>query len=102
MLSLFARRSAGVRIELSVAEFTAPCAFPRLERIRSLVASRFGGIEVSDMKIFLTDHSGPPASICRHEPEMITAASLIAEPSEGVLHAAVGNPCRHTYASYSM
>lgn len=79
-----------------------PDSFPRLERIQSLVASRYGGIGVADIQSFLTDHAGYPTSICRHDKSMRTVASLIAEPAEGVLHVAAGNPCQHSYATYAM
>lgn len=77
-------------------------SFPRLNRITSLVESRYGSIEVNDVKRFLSDHSGYPTSICRHDKGMRTVASLIAEPARRCMHVAVGNPCQHRYATYSM
>jgi isopenicillin-N N-acyltransferase like protein len=79
-----------------------PDSFPRLERIRSLVQSRYGSITVDDIQQFLSDHSGYPTSICRHDKGMRTVASLIAEPEKGAMHVAVGNPCQHRYVTYTM
>jgi len=78
-------------------------SFPRLERIDSLIKARYGSIEVDDIKQFLSDHSGYPSSICRHGAgHMQTLASIISEPAQRRMHVAVGNPCQHKYATYSM
>jgi isopenicillin-N N-acyltransferase-like protein len=77
-------------------------SFPRLDRIDSLIKSRYGSIEVDDIKHFLSDHSGRPTSICRHGGSMRTVASLISEPAQRRMHVAVGNPCQHRYVAYSM
>ena len=79
-----------------------PDSFPRLERIRSLVESRYGSITVEDIQHFLSDHSGYPTSICRHDKGMRTVASLIAEPAQGCMHVAVGNPCQNRYVTYTI
>jgi isopenicillin-N N-acyltransferase-like protein len=79
-----------------------PDSFPRLERIRSLVESRYGSITVEDIQHFLSDHSGYPTSICRHDKGMRTVASLIAEPAQGRMHVAVGNPCQNRYVTYTI
>ncbi len=77
-------------------------SFPRLDRMNSLIGSAFGSLSVDDLKRFLTDHSGRPTSICRHDTESQTVASLIAEPAARRMHAAVGNPCEHRYVTYEM
>jgi predicted choloylglycine hydrolase len=77
-------------------------SFPRLDRMDSLIKSRFGSMEVDDVKRFLSDHSGYPTSICRHDSKMVTAASLIAEPARRCMHVAIGNPCQHRYVTHSM
>jgi isopenicillin-N N-acyltransferase-like protein len=91
---------------------SVPDSFPRLERIRMLVAAKFGSITADDMKSFLADHSGQPTSICRHahdgpdHPSVSargrTVASLIAEPAAGRLHVSRGNPCRNGYSTFSL
>lgn len=77
-------------------------SFPRLDRINALLEARKGAVSVEDMKRALADHSGTPTSICRHDGDSCTVASLIAEMAHRRMHAAVGNPCRSRYAVYSM
>jgi isopenicillin-N N-acyltransferase-like protein len=77
-------------------------SFPRLDRMNSLLQGKFGSLSVEDMKTFLADHSGYPTSICRHDGDSQTVASLISEPGERRMRVAVGNPCQHHYATYSM
>ena len=91
---------------------SVPDSFPRLERMRQLVAGRLGKLTVADFKEFLADHSGQPTSICRHPhrgPDHTsvsargkTTASLIAEPGRGLLHVARGNPCTAQYVVYDI
>ena len=79
-------------------------SFPRLDRMNSLLQSKFGSLSVDEMKKYLMDHSGYPTSICRHGGgvEMQTVASLISEPDQRCMHVAVANPCEHRFVTYSM
>jgi isopenicillin-N N-acyltransferase-like protein len=77
-------------------------SFPRLDRINSLLAGRQGAVSVDDLKGFLADHEGKPTSICRHDRESCTVASIIAEPGRRRIHVAVGNPCENRFVTYSM
>jgi isopenicillin-N N-acyltransferase-like protein len=77
-------------------------SFPRIEKMNELIRSRYGSVTVEDVKRFLKDHTGKPTSICRHDSESRTVASLIAEPARRRLHVAVGNPCQSNYVTYSM
>src|SRR4051794_4271749 len=77
-------------------------SFPRLDRMNSLLQSKSSALGVDDLKKFLSDHNGYPTSICRHDRESSTVASLIAEPAERRLHVAVTNPCQNSYVTYSM
>lgn len=79
-----------------------PDSFPRIEKINELIASRHGLVTVEEVKGFLKDHSGRPVSICRHDGDSRTVASLIAEPARRRMHVAVGNPCQNSYKTYSM
>jgi isopenicillin-N N-acyltransferase-like protein len=89
-----------------------PDSFPRLARMRQLLATRFGRLTVADLQRFLADHDGQPTSICRHPhdgPDHAsvsargrTIASLIAEPAAGRLHVSAGNPCRTAYTTYTL
>ena len=87
-------------------------SFSRLERIRNLLAGRFGTVTVADLQTFLADHEGQPTSICRHphagpdhpsgSARGRTVASLIAEPATGLLFVARGNPCEARYVTYQL
>jgi isopenicillin-N N-acyltransferase like protein len=77
-------------------------SFPRITKINELISSRNGRVTVSDVKGFLSDHSGQPVSICRHDGDSRTVASLISEPAQRRMHVAVGNPCQNKYKTYSM
>lgn len=74
----------------------------RQERIHSLIKPRYGSIGVEEIKRLLSDHSGYPASICRHGGGMQTVVSMIAEPAARRMHIAFGNPCQHDYRTYSL
>jgi hypothetical protein len=75
-------------------------------------AGRYPDLTVEDLKAFLADHEGKPTSICRHphdgpdHPSVSargrTVASIIAEPGEGRMHVARGNPCQTPYATYRL
>ena len=54
------------------------------------------------MMAMLADHARYPESICRHETGLTSIASLVAEPDQGRLHIAVGNPCQHAFVAYSL
>ena len=77
-------------------------SFPRLDRMNALVRARFGALTVSDLKTFLSDHSGHPTGICRHDGDSRTVAGIIAEPAARRMHVAAGNPCQARFATYSM
>jgi isopenicillin-N N-acyltransferase-like protein len=91
------RYSTAENLKLSL-----PDSAPRHERINALIKSRYGSIELDDIKRFLSDHSGYPTSICRHASDMQTVASMISEPVQRRMHVALGNPCQHRYVTYSM
>ena len=77
-------------------------SFPRLDRMNSLIQARFGSLSVDQIQNFLKDHSGYPTSICRHDGDSCTVASLISEPAERRMHVAAGNPCESRYVAYAM
>jgi isopenicillin-N N-acyltransferase-like protein len=87
-----------------------PDSFPRLERLRQLIRDKFGAVTIEDVRLFLSDHAGHPVGICRHPHEDHgdtvlpntgkTVAALIAEPAQGRLHIARGNPCTNAFATY--
>lgn len=89
-----------------------PDSFPRLERIRALVQEKFGKLTAADVQVMLTDHSGHPAGICRHPHEGYgdailpssgkTVAAIVAEPAQGKMHIARGNPCENPYITWQL
>jgi isopenicillin-N N-acyltransferase like protein len=81
-----------------------PDSAPRTERLQALLAARRGAITLHTVQQALRDHEGGETAICRHEPgrPMQTIASIIAEPGQGRLHVARGNPCQRDYVTYSV
>jgi Acyl-coenzyme A:6-aminopenicillanic acid acyl-transferase. len=76
----------------------------RLERMRSLVRSKLGKLDVGSMQAFLSDHEDYPTSICRHEtePGFWTSASLVAVPERGLMYVCAGNPCEGEFVEYQV
>jgi isopenicillin-N N-acyltransferase-like protein len=76
----------------------------RLDRMTALLRASSGRITLDTVQAALRDHDGRPASICRHEPHrpVKTIASIIAEPDQGRLHVARGNPCENDNVAYSV
>jgi isopenicillin-N N-acyltransferase-like protein len=81
-----------------------PDSVPRWARMRALLLAEHGRITLETVQRCLRDHEGGPGAICRHDPArpMQTIASIVAEPDEGRLHVARGNPCEHHYVAYSV
>jgi isopenicillin-N N-acyltransferase-like protein len=74
----------------------------RQSQMEVLLLEQHGRIRLDDLKSALADHKGWPRSICRHESNVETIASLIAEPEQGRLHVAVGNACETEFMAYSL
>jgi isopenicillin-N N-acyltransferase-like protein len=76
----------------------------RLERMRSLIRTKLGVLDVASMETFLSDHQGFPTSICRHEklPGFWTSASLVAVPQKGLMYVCAGNPCEGEFVEYQV
>ena len=74
----------------------------RQSRMEALLTERHGEITLDQIKAALADHEGWPTSICRHESNVETIASLIAEPDQGRLHVAAGNACKTEFIAYSL
>jgi len=81
-------------------------SYPRQERIDGLLRTRPVGLR--EAKESLSDHSGFPKSICRHQNEdpqtgeWQTVFSVIIEPNERRMHISRGTPCTHPYETYHL
>jgi hypothetical protein len=74
----------------------------RLRRMQDLLAEHRGRIDVETMQSILRDRTCHPDTLCRMpgddpESDVITFASVIAEPTEGRLWVAVGPPNENEY-----
>jgi isopenicillin-N N-acyltransferase like protein len=76
-----------------------PNSLYRLGRVSSLFGDG-GGYD--EAVATLRDHEGYPASVCRHSPEMVTAASIVIELGKRTILVCNGNPCVGTYQSYQV
>lgn len=74
----------------------------RQTRMEVLLSEHHGRIGLDHLKSALADHNGWPTSICRHESNVETIASLIAEPDQGRMHVAAGNACKTEFIAYSL
>ena len=91
---------------------SVPDSVPRLCRFRKLVDEATFPLSLASLQNILRDHHGHPSSICRHShhgehhPMLAsngqTVASLIADPDDGVLYVAKGNPCTTAFVAYSL
>jgi isopenicillin-N N-acyltransferase like protein len=78
----------------------------RMSRIRELAAEQRGRLTVASAQQFLQDRTCYPDTLCREpqdapERDVMTFASLVAVPSRGELHVAVGPPNQHPYQLYT-
>jgi isopenicillin-N N-acyltransferase-like protein len=81
---------------------TIPDSAERAPRMEALLAKRRGKIDIDYLKAVLADHEHPQTGICRHQMQVETIASIIAEPEQGRLHVAAGHPCRTEFVTYSL
>jgi isopenicillin-N N-acyltransferase-like protein len=76
----------------------------RHERIAALVEAGRGRLDAEALKVILRDHANRPDSICAHPGERVSYsfASLISDLDAGRMEIAVGPPCEHEYATYTL
>jgi isopenicillin-N N-acyltransferase-like protein len=79
-----------------------PDSARRAPRMEAMLAERRGRIAFDDLKQALADHQDWPTAICRHEADVETIASIVAEPDQGRLHIAAGPPCSAEFVTYSL
>jgi len=77
----------------------------RLDRMRELLDQERGRLDAHRMQTILRDRACHPDTLCRmtgddDSSDVITFASVIAEPTAGRLWVAVGPPHQHAYQSY--
>jgi isopenicillin-N N-acyltransferase-like protein len=77
----------------------------RLARIRELLEARRGKLDVPELREVFRDREGLPYPLCRapgdDDSGVITFASVIAEPAQGVLWVAVGPPHENPYRRHA-
>ena len=79
-----------------------PDSTRRMARMEQLLSSRRGRITLDDSKNALADHQDSPVAICRHQASVETIAAIVAEPEQGLLHVAAGQPCSSEFVTYSL
>jgi isopenicillin-N N-acyltransferase-like protein len=79
-----------------------PDSTRRMARMEQLLSSRRGRITLDDLKNALADHQDSPVAICRHQASVETIAAIVAEPEQGLLHVAAGQPCSSEFVTYSL
>ncbi len=81
---------------------------PRGERLRELLMSKHGQIDVAHIKACLSDHKNYPYALCRHPADVsvrlgrrsITVACEIYDFEAGVVHICAGPPCEGEFKTY--
>ena len=90
---------------------TSEGTYKRRVRAEELLVA---GLEAGDDPVrlgqtVLRDHANAPLSICSHwddddpDPDQsVTTAGMVWEPAKGLVHVAVGQPCRHDFVTYAL
>lgn len=77
----------------------------RLKRIRDLLGADRGRLDMGAMQAIFRDRASLPHPICRmpgdDDSDIITFASVIAEPTKGRIWVSVGPPNEHEYRAYT-
>ncbi|MEX2426223.1 MAG: carcinine hydrolase/isopenicillin-N N-acyltransferase family protein, partial [Thermomicrobiaceae bacterium] len=79
----------------------------RQQRMDALLRENRGSIDATRMRTLLRDREGIPDSICRADgdregSDIITFASVIAEPAKETIWVAVGPPNENPYRKYEI
>lgn len=79
----------------------------RQQRMEELLRQHHGSLDVSRMRAIFRDRDGVPDSICRNpgdreDSDVITFASVIAEPARRKISVAIGPPDEHPYRTYEI
>lgn len=75
-------------------------------RFKELITRKQEELTVQILKHFLRDHENSPATICRHTEgnpwDIVTIASMIAQPADALMHVSFGQGCQNKYITYSL
>lgn len=83
--------------------FTRSGSHRRVQRLRARLGADSGRLTPQLAYMALSDHHGYPASICRHQSrEASTTASVLFEPTRGLLHTCRGAPCQSWLTTFSL
>jgi isopenicillin-N N-acyltransferase-like protein len=78
----------------------------RENRFKQLVTGGKGKLSLEKLKECLTDHEHYPRAVCAHAEgnpwNIATIASIIAQPSNGLMHVSYGQGCKNEYVTYSL
>jgi len=78
----------------------------RENRFRHLITRHQVKLSIEKVKEFLTDHELYPKAVCTHAEgnpwNIMTIASIIAQPADGLMHVSCGQGCRNKYITYSL
>ena len=77
----------------------------RMARLWELLDAERSRLTAQKAMMCLADHSKYPGGICRHitkDPDQLTTAAVVAEPTKGRLHVVRGNPCTNWSTTYTI
>lgn len=78
----------------------------RENRFKQLATGGKGKLSLERLKECLTDHELYPRAVCTHAEgnpwNIATIASIIAQPSDGLMHVSYGQGCKNEYVTYSL
>ncbi len=79
----------------------------RENRFKQLLTEHRGKLTIEKLKEFLADHQLHPRAVCTHAEgnpwNIATITAMIAQPSRGIMHVALGQACERQYVtSYSI
>ena len=78
----------------------------RENRFGRLVTEHPGRLSIERLKGLLADHELYPTAVCTHAEGnpwgMMTIASIISQPADGLMHVCLGQGCMNKYETYSI
>ena len=77
----------------------------RDQRVRDLLEPSIGQIDVADIQQALQDHVGYPRSVCRHDDQedtMASIASIVMDVTDRTVYVSSGPPCSNEYQQVTL